>query len=179
MLGLVHVVGREAAFHTRETDSEPETGSLVALLFGLAMGGFLSAAGAQTDVKEKDKDRDAAIEKCIARAHREYPDPAKSDVLFRARVASYKACMAETARLPSEEAGFGRRFCVARYLAPKLVRRHRRAASETRIRRYCRYCCTPPGGRDGSRGPHGTVCAPQDGTAAVATVKAGGRYGWR
>jgi hypothetical protein len=75
-----------------------ETGRLAALLFGLAMGGFVSAAGAQTDVREKD--RDAAIEKCIARAHREYPDPAESDVLFRARAASYKACVAENGQAP-------------------------------------------------------------------------------
>jgi hypothetical protein len=75
-----------------------ETGRFAALLFGLAVGAFVSTAGAQTDVKEKV--RDAAIEKCIARAHREYPDPAESDVLFRARAASYKACMAENGQAP-------------------------------------------------------------------------------
>jgi len=75
-----------------------KTGRLVALLFGLAAAGFVSDAGAQTEVKAKD--RDAIIEKCIARAHREYPDPAESEVLFRARTASYKACMAENGQAP-------------------------------------------------------------------------------
>jgi hypothetical protein len=77
---------------------DTKTGRLVALLFGLAVAGFVSHAGAQTDVKAKD--RDAAIEKCIARAHREYPDPGESEVLFRARTASYKACMAENGQAP-------------------------------------------------------------------------------
>ena len=72
-------------------------GRLVVLLFGLAVVGFVSDAGAQT---EKAKDRDAAIEKCIARAHREYPDPGESEVIFRARSASYKACMAENGQAP-------------------------------------------------------------------------------
>jgi hypothetical protein len=74
-----------------------KTGRLVALLFGLAVAGFVSDAGAQT---EKAKDRDAAIEKCIARAHREYPDPAESEVIFHARAASYRACMAENGQAP-------------------------------------------------------------------------------
>jgi len=73
-------------------------GRYVALQLALAAVGFASDANAQTDVKAKD--RDAAIEKCIARAHREYPDPAESEVLFRARTASYKACMAENGQPP-------------------------------------------------------------------------------
>jgi hypothetical protein len=75
-----------------------KTGSFFPLLFGLAVVGLVSDAGAQTEVKEKV--RDAAIEKCIARAHREYPDPGESDVLFRARTTSYKACMAENGQIP-------------------------------------------------------------------------------
>ena len=75
-----------------------KTRGFIPLLFGLAVAGFVSDAGAQTDVKAKD--RDAAIEKCIARAHREYPDPGESEVLFRARSASYKACMAENGQAP-------------------------------------------------------------------------------
>jgi hypothetical protein len=74
-----------------------KTGGLVPLLFGLAVAGFVSDAGAQT---EKAKDRDAAIEKCIARAHREYPDPGEADVIFKARAAFYKACMAENGQAP-------------------------------------------------------------------------------
>ena len=75
-----------------------KTGRHVALLFGLAAAGFVSDAGAQTEVKAKE--RDAAIEKCIARAHREYPDPGEAEVIFRARTASYKACMAENGQAP-------------------------------------------------------------------------------
>ena len=63
-----------------------------------AAAGFGSNAGAQTEVKAKD--RDAAIEKCIARAHREYPDPGEAEAIFRARAASYKACMAENGQAP-------------------------------------------------------------------------------
>jgi hypothetical protein len=74
-----------------------KTGRLVALSFGLAVTGFVADAGAQT---EKAKDRDAAIEKCIARAHREYPDPGEAEAIFRARAASYKACMAENGQAP-------------------------------------------------------------------------------
>ena len=55
----------------------------VALLIGFAAARFGSDAGAQTEVKAKD--RDAAIEKCIARAHREYPDPGEAEAIFRAR----------------------------------------------------------------------------------------------
>jgi hypothetical protein len=72
-------------------------GRLVVLLFGLAVAGFVSDAGAQT---EKAKGRDAAIEKCIARAHHEYPDPGESEVIFRARASAYKACMAENGQAP-------------------------------------------------------------------------------
>ena len=43
-----------------------KTVRFVALLFGFAAAGFGLDAGAQTEVKAKD--RDAAIEKCIARA---------------------------------------------------------------------------------------------------------------
>jgi hypothetical protein len=75
-----------------------KTGGFVPLLFGLMVAGFAADAEAQTEVKAKD--RDAAIEKCIARAHREYPDPGEADVLFRARAASYKACMAENGQVP-------------------------------------------------------------------------------
>jgi hypothetical protein len=70
----------------------------VALLFGFAVAGFGLDAGAQTEVKAKG--RDAAIEKCIARAHREYPDPGEAEAIFRARAASYKACMAENGQAP-------------------------------------------------------------------------------
>ena len=70
----------------------------VALLFGFAVAVFGSDAGAQTDVRAND--RDAAIEKCIARAHREYPDPGEAEAIFRARAASYKACMAENGQAP-------------------------------------------------------------------------------
>jgi hypothetical protein len=76
-----------------------KTGRLVALLSGLAAGGFVSDAGAQTESKAT-KERDAIIEKCIARAHREYPDPGEADVIFHARAASYKACMAENGQAP-------------------------------------------------------------------------------
>jgi hypothetical protein len=75
-----------------------KTGGFVPLLFGLAVAGFVSDAAAQTEVKAKV--RDAAIEKCIARAHREYPDPGEADVIFHARAASYKACMAENGQAP-------------------------------------------------------------------------------
>jgi hypothetical protein len=75
-----------------------KTRGFVPLLFGWVVAGFVSDAGAQTEVKAKD--RDAAIEKCIARAHREYPDPGESEVLFKARAASYKACMAENGQAP-------------------------------------------------------------------------------
>jgi hypothetical protein len=75
-----------------------KTRGFVPLLFGWAVAGFVSDAGAQTEVRAKN--RDAAIEKCIARAHREYPDPGESDVLFKARAASYKACMAENGQAP-------------------------------------------------------------------------------
>jgi hypothetical protein len=75
-----------------------KTRGFVRILFGLAVAGFVSDAGAQTESKAKD--RDAAIEKCIARAHREYPDPGETDILFRARAASYKACMAENGQAP-------------------------------------------------------------------------------
>jgi hypothetical protein len=75
-----------------------KTRGFVRILFGLAVAGFVSDAGAQTEGKAKD--RDAAIEKCIARAHREYPDPGETDILFRARAASYKACMAENGQAP-------------------------------------------------------------------------------
>jgi len=73
----------------------------VALLFGFAVAVFGSDAGAQTEVKAKD--RDAAIEKCIARAHREYPDPGEAEGIriFRARAASYKACMAVACKCAS------------------------------------------------------------------------------
>ena len=74
-----------------------KTGRLVALSFGLAVAGFVSDAGAQ---EGKAKERDATIEKCIARAHREYPDPGEAEAIFRARAASYKACMAENGQAP-------------------------------------------------------------------------------
>jgi hypothetical protein len=75
-----------------------KTVCFVALLFGLAPAGIIWDAAAQTEVKTKE--RDAAIEKCIARAHREYPDPGEAEAIFRARAASYKACMAENGQAP-------------------------------------------------------------------------------
>ena len=75
-----------------------KTVCFAALLFGLAPAGIVSDAAAQTEVKTKK--RDAAIEKCIARAHREYPDPGEAEAIFRARAASYKACMAENGQAP-------------------------------------------------------------------------------
>jgi hypothetical protein len=75
-----------------------KTGRLVALLSGLAAAGFVSDAGAQTEGKAKD--RDAVIEKCIARAHREYPHPGEAEAIFRGRAAAYKACMAENGQAP-------------------------------------------------------------------------------
>lgn len=88
--------GRQAVIEGRPAVNT-KTGRLVVLLFGFAVAGFVSDAGAQT---ERAKDRDAAIEKCIARAHREYPDPGESEAIFRARSASYKACMAENGQAP-------------------------------------------------------------------------------
>ena len=89
--------GRQAVIEGRPAVNT-KTGRLVVLLFGFAVAGFVSDAGAQTE--SRTKDRDAAIEKCIARAHREYPDPGESEAIFRARSASYKACMAENGQAP-------------------------------------------------------------------------------
>jgi hypothetical protein len=85
-------------FPERRSTVNTKVVGYVALLFGFAVAGFGLDAGAQTEVKAKG--RDAAIEKCIARAHREYPDPGEAEAIFRARAASYKACMAENGQAP-------------------------------------------------------------------------------
>jgi hypothetical protein len=89
---------RRQLFVEERPTMNTKTVCLVALLYGFAAAGFGSNAGAQTEVKAKD--RDAAIEKCIARAHREYPEPGEAEAIFRARAASYKACMAENGQAP-------------------------------------------------------------------------------
>lgn len=89
---------RETTFVEGRPTVNTKTVCFVALLFGFAAARFGSDAGAQTEVKAKD--RDAVIEKCIARAHREYPDPGEAEAIFRARAASYKACMAENGQAP-------------------------------------------------------------------------------
>jgi len=67
----------------------------VALTLGVTLFGLISHAAAQ-----ESKKRDATIEKCIARAHREYPDPGEAETFYRARTAVYKACMAENGEAP-------------------------------------------------------------------------------
>jgi hypothetical protein len=66
------------------------------LIFGTVLFGLASHAMAQ-DTSQK---RDAAIEKCIARAHSEYRDPGEAEAIYRARSAVYKACMAENGEAP-------------------------------------------------------------------------------
>jgi len=68
---------------------------VVALTFGVTLFGHIPHAAAQDSKK-----RDATIEKCIARAHREYPDPGEAETFYRARTAVYKACMAENGEAP-------------------------------------------------------------------------------
>jgi hypothetical protein len=68
---------------------------VVVLTLGMTLFGVVSHAAAEDSPK-----RDATIEKCIARAHREYPDPGEAEAYFRARSAVYKACMAENGEVP-------------------------------------------------------------------------------
>lgn len=68
---------------------------VVALTLGMALSGLVSHAAAQDSKK-----RDETIEKCIARAHREYPDPGEAETFYRARSAVYKACMVENGEAP-------------------------------------------------------------------------------
>lgn len=68
------------------------TGIFAALTVVLAVAGFASQASAQ------DR-REAAIEKCIMRAHAEWPDSGLEGV-GRQRAATYKACMTEAGERP-------------------------------------------------------------------------------
>jgi len=95
---MFDVLPGKTAFRKGRPTVNSKTVCFVALLFGLAPTDMVSDATAQTVVKTKE--RDAAIEKCIARAHREYPDPGEAEAIFRARAASYKACMAENGQAP-------------------------------------------------------------------------------
>jgi uncharacterized membrane protein len=67
----------------------------MALTLGMALFGVVSNAAAQDTQK-----RDATMEKCIARAHSEYPDPGEAEAIYLARSAAYKACMAENGEEP-------------------------------------------------------------------------------
>jgi len=67
-------------------------GIFVAVTVVLAVTAFASQASAQ------DR-RDATIEKCIMRAHAEWPDSGIEGVA-RQRAAVYKACMAEAGERP-------------------------------------------------------------------------------
>jgi hypothetical protein len=71
------------------------TARVVALTLGMAVFGLAPHAAAQ-DTKK----RDTTIEKCIARAHSEYPDPGEAETYYRARSAVYKACMMENGEAP-------------------------------------------------------------------------------
>jgi len=62
----------------------------------LAMTCYVHDVAAQT----RSKQREVVMEKCIARAHREYPDPGESQTFSAGRVATYKACMAENGQNP-------------------------------------------------------------------------------
>lgn len=68
---------------------------VLVLAMGLALPAFVSHVAAQDSKK-----RDDIIAKCIARAHKEYPDPGESETFYRGRAASYKACMAENGQAP-------------------------------------------------------------------------------
>ena len=68
---------------------------VVVLTLGMTLFGVASHAAAADSPK-----RDATIEKCIARAHREYSDPGEAEAYFRARSAVYKACMVENGEAP-------------------------------------------------------------------------------
>ena len=68
---------------------------VVVLTLGMTLFGVVSRAAGEDSPK-----RDAAIQKCIVRAHREYPDPGEAEAYFRARSAVYKACMAENGEAP-------------------------------------------------------------------------------
>jgi hypothetical protein len=72
------------------------TARVLALIFGTMLFGLASHATAQ----DTNKKRDAVIEKCIARAHREYRDPGEAETFYRARTAVYKSCMFENGEAP-------------------------------------------------------------------------------
>ena len=63
------------------------------LVVTLCLAGFAPPVSAQTTPQ-----RDAAIEKCIAQAHEQWPGGSQED--HRQRVATYKACMIAAGQNP-------------------------------------------------------------------------------
>ena len=68
--------------------------TFLALLVGLSVTAFAPQALAQEDAK-----RNAAIRKCIAQAHKEFPGD-YSQALEGDRTAAYRACMAKEGLQP-------------------------------------------------------------------------------
>jgi hypothetical protein len=68
--------------------------TFLALLVGLSVTGFAPQALAQDSPQ-----RDAAIRKCIAQAHKEFPGD-YSSALEGDRTAAYKACMTKEGQRP-------------------------------------------------------------------------------
>jgi hypothetical protein len=66
------------------------------LVTALCIGTLTGPASA----RKTAQGRDAIMGQCIAKAHQEYPDPGESEPYFRARAASYKACMAQHGLAP-------------------------------------------------------------------------------
>ena len=65
----------------------------IALLFGLSVAGAASLASAQDTPQ-----RDAAIGKCVAEAHKQFPGDGMSTQSDR--IAAYKACMTREGQRP-------------------------------------------------------------------------------
>lgn len=66
---------------------------LTLVLAGLCVAAFATQASAQNTAQ-----RDAAIEKCIAQAHQQWPGGDQE--AHRQRVATYKACMVAAGQAP-------------------------------------------------------------------------------
>ena len=67
--------------------------TFLALLVGLSVTAFASQALAQDNAK-----RDAAISKCVAEAHKQFPG--ESQDTQSGRTAAYKACMTKAGQRP-------------------------------------------------------------------------------